>query len=130
MVYASYAKIVYTEKFQSKQLKRGWLIAEADHELASYISKLLWSITCPTNYKFPMRGPHITVVAGEKEENKFSFDELVKYNNNIIKFTWNWPLYTNGRAYWLNIMSDDLAEIRRDLGLVERKLHLTIGNTK
>ncbi len=105
--------------------KPGWTIVSVCPELARYYSYFLRRKLAP-----PARGPHITFTAGEKESVSFDFSRLDRYKGVKIQFKYNNLIWTNGQAFWLDCWSNDLDEIREELGLLPRRLHLTIGNIK
>lgn len=126
-MFTSTGTLCYRETYNGVAIKPGWLICLVDIELASYYMKML---KLPT-WALPMRGPHITVVSGEKESTPLRNNTpLLSLDNHEVEFSYDWPMYTNVRAYWFNIHSPQLATIRSNLGLKERLLHMTVGNIK
>lgn len=71
----------------------------------------------------PMNGSHITVNYGVSEALKADSGERIKFS--VIL-----DVFTNGNAYWLNVVSPDLEEIRIRSGLSARPeidFHYCIG---
>ena len=62
-MFTSTGTLCYREKYNGVAIKPGWLICLVDTEIANYYMDML---KLPT-WALPMRGPHITVVSGEKE---------------------------------------------------------------
>lgn len=80
-----------------------------------------------------MSGTHITIIAGEKESVKpikdpFLSEDIIE--GITVNFSYENVVFTNGRAFWLDCICESANVIRKDWGLPERKLHLTLGNIK
>lgn len=110
---------------------QGWIILKADQSIADYyIHQLRFKYP---KIQLPMRGPHITIVAGHKDVNSPHEHIVNKINGWTIRFEYEHLVRTNGRAFWLDVRSWGLDNIRARLGLPPRKdrpFHLTIGNIK
>lgn len=120
-MYSSFGTIDYNDT----EFKPGWLIVLICTDLAKYYGRF-------RKMALPARGPHITFVAGEKEEVQFDFNILKQYHGRRVDFEYDNIVYTNGRAFWLEVKSKQLDDIREELGLKKMKwsLHATIGNIK
>lgn len=68
---------------------------------------------------------HISVVRGEKPRNP---DAWRKYEGKRIKFQYSPMVQTNGAHYWLPVISDDLDDIRQELGLTKVARSYRPGN--
>lgn len=111
--------------------KPGWYYLKVDLEIAVYYNWLLYRKT-GIKYQLPLNGPHITFIAGEKDDRIVLPQEILPYINNIIPFTYDPTIYTNGRAFWMPAWSPLLDNIRLKMGLKPKSngLHMTLGNIK
>lgn len=101
-----------------------------DHELGKYLRKL-YSLARRNVEKLgrPSRNEHITVVSNyEKNEN---FELLWrKYEGDKVNFILILEPQTNGNAFWFPVISQQLNNLRIELGLPEIKnprLHFCCG---
>lgn len=72
-------------------------------------------------------GPHISVVAGERPKNKELWNALP---GKICEFRYSVNHRNDDHFIWLDVQSDDLEKIRKDLGLSRKpffSFHLTLG---
>jgi hypothetical protein len=80
----------------------------------------------------PMKGWHITVVAGKYEDCSLH-PAWKKHENEIIEFEYDHNVVDDFTSYWLTIYSRRLEEIRLELGLYpfpKFPFHLTVANLK
>jgi hypothetical protein len=79
--------------------------------------------------------PHITVVRTGLETPP-DMEAWGKYEGEIVEFTYAPIVVTDGVYYYLDVESERIAEIRKELGLPRyrfgdnKKYHITIGNVK
>lgn len=105
-----------------------------DKDIGKYYRKLL-----PKYYyaQPPMYSPHITVVRTDKETPK-NMDVWNKYAGEVISFTYDNEVKTDGTYFYLRAYSDRVGDIREELGLPrfrfndleKNSYHITIGNSK
>jgi hypothetical protein len=84
---------------------------------------------------------HITIVRSGKE-NPVNLEFWSKYENYKITFYYDNDIKTDGKYFWLNVQSEDIGEIRKELGLPKFRddrnfggvkhynYHITIANIK
>lgn len=82
---------------------------------------------------------HITVVRTDKETPK-NMDFWEKYEGELIPFSYERRVYSDGTYFYLTVMSDRIGDIREELGLPRYRFgelgsdrggyHITIGNVK
>ena len=110
-----------------------WL--DRNDEIAQYYKSL---IPKAKYVKPQMYAPHITVVRSGKENPDMKLWRKSKDNNEgeLVHFTYNTEIQSDALYYYLNIESDRIGELRREMGLPtyrfddNKKYHLTIGNVK
>ena len=115
--YSSSGEISYT--------KDGWLMLMIDHDIVEYYSKLCeyWGIV------FNKRGktaPHITVCKDKFME----YPEYIgDYIGKIYEFTYTDQVRINETHVWLDVYSEQLAEIRSKLTSykLDQSFHITLG---
>jgi hypothetical protein len=85
--------------------------------------------------------PHITVIRTGKET-PVNMQFWGNYEGQNIKFYYDNNIQTDGTYFWLNVQSDDIAKIRKELGLphyrddrnfggnLHKEYHITIANIK
>lgn len=121
-IYESVGVVTYVPDNQSP----GWAYLEVDQDLSHYyrwLSRIPW--------RSPLNGTHITFVAGQHEGRVVSKSEMNEWLGKPIMFYYSPLLHTNGSSWWLNVKSDGLDQIRRELGLLPRpSYHVTLGNLK
>jgi len=106
-----------------------WLILDCDDEIARYYRWLArrhlyldWLVP-------PAWGAHISILRGETP----AFPEYWGADaGKRLAFEYSGELRSNGKHYWLDIVSPEIADIRDRLGLGRKprfsNFHLTIGN--
>lgn len=105
-----------------------WLLLQVDDEIARYYASILktrFGITVQHRSKW---GAHVSIIRGEELPNP---DGWGADHGREIAIRYTHDIYTNGAHWWLNVESDDLADIRAGYGLPpeKRHFHLTIGRT-
>lgn len=112
------------------------LIVEVDPEISRYYRSLI-----PKSHRVQsqMYKPHISVVRKEIPNN---VDKLwFKYENKKVEFQYSNYIFNGEIYYWLNVYSDFLIEIRKELNLniinnfkmyenEKYRFHITLGNIK
>ena len=121
MIYSSIG-IIESHK---EGFKSNWVIVKTDSEIARYYNSFF---NFPID--LPARGPHITIIAGEKESLIFPINEFKYLDNTNVEFKYHNTVYTNGKAFWLEVFSEEINTIRVKHGLAHKQLHLTVGNVK
>jgi len=127
-MFTSTGKLIYFDD----ELK---LNVEVDQGIVDFARALIPSSVKLNRQKY---APHITVIRKE---------EIVRpklwglHRNKIVSFDYDSRVCVGKTYYWLRVWSDDLIEIRQELGLEplselsmppdgERCFHITIGNVK
>jgi len=112
------------------------LYVDVDDDIAKYYLKMIPKYIATPN---PQRyNAHITVVRNEIPKN---LENWKKYDNCKITFLYSTVIQTNNIYFWLNVYSEELSNIREELGLQktsefsrppsdEECFHITIGNLK
>jgi len=105
-----------------------WLLLQVDDEIARYYSSIIkqrFDIDLHWRSKW---GAHVSVIRGEAipKPEKWGEDE-----GREIQIYYTHQIYTNKDHWWLNVISEELADIRAGYGLPPEKkfFHLTIGRT-
>lgn len=141
----SYGYLQYDPRHPKTEFESWWALLRCDHGLVEYykywiersavysISSKRWfqendiSFLSEDQWKIQQVGfklnksawgPHISVVRGEQPK----YPELWnKYKNKKILFEYN-PEYinTNGKHWWIRIYSEELEQIRTELGLTSQ----------
>ena len=112
-----------------KDQKEGWFFLKCDNEIGKYY-KWLYSRYL-LSWKDCLNGVHITFISGNREHKIITEDTMQIYLGKSITFRYTSQIYTNGRAFWIPVICDELQEIRLSVGLpVYNRLHLTLGNNK
>jgi hypothetical protein len=134
--YKSRGTIRYNPKHSNTRHDKWWMILECGRGLVlTYkwllkkdgTKKISSDLAFKTHNVFPLvkRGidvsestwkSHISIVRGERPTNVGAWN---KYNGVSINFEYSPIVQTNGAHYWLPVISDDLDEIRRELGLAD-----------
>lgn len=103
-----------------------WLMLAVDDEILRYYSSTIkkeFGVELHWRSKF---GGHVSVIRGEPLPNpaNWGHDE-----GREVKIWYTHQIYTNGEHWWLNVVCDELADIRSSYGLPTNKkfFHLTIG---
>jgi hypothetical protein len=111
------------------------LIVEVDPEIARLAR---WFVPKHIDLLKPRYAPHITVV---RREVPTQLDKWGLYEGRIVAFKYETFARNDETYWWLRVFSDDLAEVRRELGLagygrtsmapdLKRCYHMTFGNMK
>jgi hypothetical protein len=114
-----------------KMFKPWWIIVSLgeENQFAEYYA---WFYEKQHGIKLqrPAFGAHISVVRGEETE-KENWENFKKsYNNKDITFTYNVSPRTNGQHVWLRVISEELKNLREQMGYSRDGkwgLHLTLG---
>lgn len=105
-----------------------WLLLQVDDDIARYYSSVIKKqFGIDLNWK-AKSGAHVSVIRGEQLPIPDHWEED---EGREIEIAYTHQLYTNGEHWWLNVMCDELADIRTSYGLPTNKrfFHLTIGRT-
>lgn len=93
------------------------------------------------NVKPQKHKAHITIVRSGKET-PINLEFWEKYQNCKIDFYYDNTIQTDGTYFWLNVQSEDIGKIRKELGLpkfrddrifggvLRNEYHITIANIK
>lgn len=111
------------------------LIVEVDRGIGAFYRSLIPKYYRSHPQKYP---PHISVVRNEKPKNLNFWD---KYEGCKINFEYDSFIFNNNTYFWLDVYSDDLVKIRKELGLNSKYIshpngksrdtfHITLANTK
>lgn len=113
------------------------LIVKVDPEISRYY---FYQITQVAHIDLNRQryAPHISVV---RKETPVNLEYWNKYKNLKIIFEYDHYVYNDKTYYWLNVFSEQLESIRKELGLTRvsaitrspdgrHKFHMTIGNKK
>ena len=109
--------------------RKFWLLMKVDPGIVDFYSWLSlkngWNIVRGSRW-----GPHISIVSGEKPKNVKLWNSLPgrKY-----QFNYSIDLHHDGTFIWLPVQSNELEQLRMDLGLTKRpyfNFHMTIGRFK
>lgn len=114
------------------------VIAEIDQNISDYYRSLIpkYYYAVPQRYR-----SHITIVRTKKESpSKLEF--WGKHQGRQITFHYESYIYFDGTFFWLNAYSEEIGEIRQELGLpkyrddrafggvLRNEYHITIANVK
>jgi len=107
-----------------------WVILNCCEGLVSYYRMLAERYSNQKLQK-PKHGAHISVIRGEGEpKNKSAWG----WNDGgLVDFEYNLEVVFGETHAWLEVRSDELVKLRKNLGLTERPefgFHLTLGRTK
>lgn len=105
--------------------QKGWLILKLDDQLGSYyrwhVKKFLgWLL------KGQAYGLHVSVIT-DRDDNKAEHKDWKKYNNKLISVSISVKMEQHWKFMVLPVYSEELNNIRTELGLKEKNFHLTIG---
>jgi hypothetical protein len=109
----------------TKHYEPWWGLARCDSQLSDYYAWLLerHGIEVETTNLW---GTHVSVLKGEaplrpEHWGKYEGFEVELHYNHLVR-------YDNGKHAWVDVYSDDLSEIRQELGFVAKPwYHLTVG---
>lgn len=114
--------------------KPNWVYLSVDTDVAKYLITLWNKFDQPLGWAFPLNGPHITIIAGEKETTPVNIEPLISLFGKEFNFQFeeNFEVLTNGRAFWIECSVLQGDALRRLVGLTPKKFkyHLTLGNIK
>lgn len=106
--------------------RKWWLLMKCDPGIINFYSWLAerngWELVKGSRW-----GPHISVVCGERPKNKDLWNKLP---GKLCEFKYSVNQRHDGHFIWLDVQSDDLEKIRKDLGLSRKpyfSFHLTLG---
>ena len=111
------------------------IIVEIDQAIADYYRSFIPKYF---NVKRPKYSAHISVLRKEDPKFKMFWN---KYDGKNVSFEYENYIYNDETYYWLNAWSDELENIRKELGLMptsdityspdhKHKFDITIGNIK
>jgi hypothetical protein len=106
--------------------KPWWMIATCSGDLTEFYTWLLNKETGMVLQR-PAWGAHVSVIRGEEPPN---VELWKKYDNQEITITYDPDVRTNSEHWWMRVHSNDLLDIREELGLIrfpEFTFHLTLG---
>lgn len=109
-------------------LPDNWLMLQVDNDIARYYASTIKSeFGIDLNWK-AKSGAHVSVIRGEHLP---IVDHREADEGRSIEIFYTHQIYTNGEHWWLNVVCDELADIRSSYGLPTNKrfFHLTIGRT-
>jgi len=102
-----------------------WGFLEVDYELGRYYRRLFLG-TYKLKLERPSNEEHITIVSPWDE---VDLSDRHHFNGVQLEFEVDNTLYWNGNAVWLNVISEQINEFRKSLGLGKPgiDLHFCIG---
>lgn len=112
--------------------KPNWYYVSVDTDFSEYYNSFIKKGTLSRGFDYPRNGPHITFIAGEKEQYPINIKVADSYLDQPVTFFYDNTVYTDQKSFWLNIFCPQLDDIRIACGLDKRKFsyHLTLGNIK
>ncbi len=132
-MFTSVGKIITNPTSESTADGQWWMIVETCPELGRYYRHLL-QFAKRTNPNFrlqvPSWGYHISVLRGEVLTSPQAIVRYVHFNGQLIEFSYEHEIVSNGRYFWLPVHCEGLLDIRESLGLSRKpyyNFHLTIG---
>lgn len=114
------------------------VIAEIDQGISEYYRNLIPKYYCVKSQAY---SAHITIVRLNKET-PTNLENWLKYDGKKISYYYNPIIQNDDNYFWLDAYSEEIGDIREELGLprfrddtlfggVKRKeYHITIGNCK
>ena len=109
--------------------RKFWLLMRCDPGIVNLYSWLAirngWEILKGSRW-----GPHVSVVCGERPKGRKLWDSL---NGRTCWYNYSVNTRNDNEFVWLDVQSDDLEQIREDLGLRRKpyfSFHLTVGRLK
>jgi hypothetical protein len=117
----------------TKHFQDYWCLLLLDQDICNYYSWFMNKEGDPIHPPNSLWGFHASVIKGEAPTK--NIDKWGINDGKEIEFYYgNYISYSNGRHAWLNLYSEDLADLRDFYGLFinERKLkfHMTLGRLK
>ena len=104
-----------------------WALLQCDEQLAEYYAWLLKrrGVEVHSNAK-GLWGTHVSVLKGDPPPNPEAWG---KYEGFEVEFHYNHLIrYDNGKHAWTDVYSEQLSEIRMELGFTAKPwYHLTVG---
>lgn len=111
-----------------RHLDGNWLILRVDDEIPRYYASVLKrELGVDLNWR-AKAGAHVSVIRGERLQRA---EHWGRDEGRRVKLWYTHQVYTNGEHWWLNVVCDELADIRTSYGLPTNKrfFHLTVGRT-
>lgn len=111
----------------TKQFDPWWALLECDDDIAKYYA---WMLKRRGVEMYPndkgLWGTHISVMKGDPAPNPVAWK---KYEGYEVEFHYNHLIrYDNGKHAWVDVYSEDLSQIREELGFGPKYwYHLTVG---
>jgi hypothetical protein len=104
----------------------GWVLGITDIGIILYYKKIIEN-RFGIKIDPPMWNAHISVVRGEGDPEK-----IWKLHKQKKTFFYTHDVFTNGQHWWLNVISDELVDVREMSGTFRGSgfFHLTIGRTQ
>lgn len=129
--------LVKSEGKISVEPHKGRIVVDVSHDFSNYYN---WFITRQywISLGTPMHSPHITV-ANSKFHPKINWKKALNYHGKEVEFDYDVDMIQGGFRkgfimFYLKVFSEELDDIKRDLGIVEgpnyKGLHITIANSK
>ncbi len=117
MIYSSTAIVKY---------ENDKVYALVDQQISDYYRSLIpkYIYVQPQKYK-----AHITIVRSGKERAP-NIIFWGKYEGLIINFKYDSAIKSDSLYFWLNVFSDDIGDIREELGLEKFRNDLAFGGTQ
>ncbi len=126
-MYTTKGKVTF-DPVAGKAKNQWWYILECPKDIIEYYGHWVMKETGLFINK-PLFGSHISIIRGEEPHEECK--HLWRYNHNEeIEFQFSPYAENAGDYWWLPVKSDDLAQIRINLGLSpypEHGFHLTLG---
>ena len=109
----------------TKRYEPGWCLVSCSNEIARYYAWHLKRHGMEVNPQSPW-GTHISVIRGEPLPDPSCWG---KFEGLEVEFHYSHLLrHDNGQHAWLEVYSDDLAEVRKSFGFPHKPwFHLTVG---
>lgn len=125
----SVGRLHYSPKLLG-QGSKWWMVLWCDQEIVKYHRHLFFldNHKCQ-NLQSPAWDAHITVIRDEEPSEDYQHLWRLRQDQ-ICTFEYNFEAETNGDYWWLTVYSDQLLDIREELGLKrnpEYPLHLSFG---
>lgn len=119
----------YSPKLLGNKSEKWWLVLDCDSNIVNYFRHLYRLSHYNTREIVkPAWDSHITIIRNEEPPHKEFWD---KYAGLSVEFDYEHSPKTDGNYWWLSVISDQLLDIRTELGLVrdpEFPLHLSVGH--
>lgn len=113
------------------QYFKNWCVAWLPHDFGNYYYSLIPKAKCAQRQ---MYAAHITVVR-KGIERVPNMDAWNKYDGKNVDIYYDLPIVSNGIYFWLDAYSEDIEDIRVELGMPRIRepfdcFHITVGNLK